>query len=148
MNPTLTLLLAQTQPADALTDTLKNARRTGNPELLVILACVAGLALVLLVWAVFFRRRPKTTRGSLVVEKRRKGSEATDKDSERKRRRRSEHGQRWGRNPTLAETGGLPPPRAEDTSRGDEPIVETQTASTHQVNAAPEPERPRIIRPS
>ena len=152
MNLNPTFFLAQVKPdapdPAAIRDSLKSGQGTGNTDVVVILSCALGLAVVLLIWAGFIRRRPKTARGSLVVERRRKGSNGEDKSSrQRKRRRRDESGERWGRNPTLGQTGGLPPPRADEPS-AETPLTETQTLSSAQVEPAPERELPRIIRPS
>ena len=75
-------------------------------EMWPILAAVCGLALLLLLWARFLRRS------------RRHGAADADVAAEggwgksRRRVRRSGHPER-PRNPTLAETGGLPPLRPE-----------------------------------
>ena len=74
-------------------------------EMWPILAAVLGLALLLLIWARFFRKTRHEGAGGYA-----------DAESgwvkSRRRIRRSEHPYR-PRNPTLAETGGLPPLRTE-----------------------------------
>jgi type VI protein secretion system component VasK len=97
-------------------------------ELLILLSAVTGVTLVLVIWAAYFRKRVKSgshhhhdhhhhhsrspSENSDVPE-----DEASDVNGEkryrRKRRRRREH---RPRNPTLAETGGLPPLRSERPS--------------------------------
>jgi hypothetical protein len=91
-------------------------------ELLLLLGAFAAVSLCLFIWAVYFRKRPgqhshrhhhhhSRSQPEPVTT-----SESSDSepDGERryrkKRRRRREH---RPRNPTLAETGGLPPLRAE-----------------------------------
>ena len=113
-------LLAQVDPQKEIED-LKAAARSSTPKLFgtditIILAVVLGLAAVLFFWAFFVRRRPKNARGSLVVERAEKhSSEAYGSSGRRKhRKRRPNHPANWGRNPTLSETGGLPPPRPEE----------------------------------
>jgi hypothetical protein len=66
---------------------------------------VGSIILGLLVWAVFIRRRPKSRkRGVILDDGTSSGGEESGK--RRRRRRRREH---RSRNPTRAETGGLPP---------------------------------------
>ncbi len=151
LNPIFLLAQAKPDTADpgARRDALKANRGTGtSTDVMVVIGCAAALALILLVWAYFIRRRPKNARGSLVVERRRKGSGREDDSSrQRRRRRRGEHTEKWGRNPTLGETGGLPPARPEEPSTATS-LTETQTLSSAPVEPAPEHDRPRIIRPS
>lgn len=94
-------------------------------ELLILLGAVGAVTALVLIWAVYFRKKPhrhghhhhhhhhqpsadspEPTEASMDS-----GSGVSDgKRYRRKRRRRREH---RPRNPTLAETGGLPPLRAE-----------------------------------
>ena len=115
----LPLLLAQIDIKEL--DELKSAARSSSPKLFgtdvtVILIVVLALAAILFFWAFFLRKRPKHTRGSLVVERAEKHSQdAYGSSGRRKRRkRRADHPANWGRNPTLSETGGLPPARPEE----------------------------------
>ncbi len=98
-------------------------------EFLTILGAVAGLTFLILVWAIFLRRRPRRDRSSFSRHfhppKRAldgperetspvpspSGAMEASADRRRGRRRRARHKRR--RNPTLAETGGLPPVRPE-----------------------------------
>ena len=75
-------------------------------EMWPILAAVFGLALLLLLWARFLRKSPRREHAD--------GYVAAESGWTKSRRhiRRSEHPQR-PRNPTLAETGGLPPLRSD-----------------------------------
>lgn len=91
-------------------------------ELLLVLGAVSAVTLLLVLWAVYFRKGPRrhshhhhhrAARGpstSSVSADDADAEGAEEKPYRRKRRRRREH---RPRNPTLAETGGLPPLRAE-----------------------------------
>jgi hypothetical protein len=116
----LSWLLAQVDPKQEIED-MKAAAKSSSPKLFgtditIILAIVLGLAAILFFWAFFIRQRPKNARGSLVVQRAEKQSgEAYGSSGRRKhRKRRPNHPANWGRNPTLSETGGLPPPRPEE----------------------------------
>ncbi len=115
-------VLAQIDPKEV--EAMREASKASRPKFLgtdvsVVLAIVLVLSAVLFFWAFFMRRRPKTVRGSLVVERAEKhkhSKEAFGSSGRRKRRkRRPDHPDNWGRNPTLGETGGLPPVRPEDS---------------------------------
>jgi FtsZ-interacting cell division protein ZipA len=89
-------------------------------ELLILLGAVTIVTLFLVVWAVYLRKTPhqhshrhysypegdQQNKSSSVTE----SEDLDEKRYRRKRRRRREH---RPRNPTLAETGGLPPLRSE-----------------------------------
>ena len=111
-------VLAQAPTAPDLETLRKSAKAGGNPlantDLVIILGCVLALAAVLFFWAFFFRKRPKHVRGALVVTRARKNDDAEPDSGRRRRRRRAEHPDNWKRNPTLGETGGLPPVRVEN----------------------------------
>jgi len=93
-------------------------------EVLLLLGAVAVVTLVLLLWAVYLRKRPRqhlhhhhhhqhrhhSEEESAGLNSTDSGSGNGEKRYRRKRRRRLEH---RPRNPTLAETGGLPPLRTE-----------------------------------
>jgi len=85
-------------------------------DVTVILGVVLALIAILFFWAFFIRKRPKQVRGALVLERPEKHArEAYGASGRRKRRkRRPDHPDNWGRNPTLGETGGLPPARPEE----------------------------------
>ena len=116
---TLPLLLAQIDTKEV--EELRNAAKFSRPQLFgtditVVLAIALALAAILFFWAFFVRKRPKSVRGSVVVTRRDKNSkEAYGSSGRRKhRKRRADHPSNWGRNPTLSETGGLPPPKLEE----------------------------------
>jgi hypothetical protein len=94
-------------------------------DLLIVLGAGVGVLVLLIIWAVYLRRRsrhhsshhsshhrhhhrsePAPTEAAASEE------ETTPHHHHRQRRQKREH---RGRNPTLAETGGLPPPRPEGT---------------------------------
>ena len=99
-------------------EALKNAHKGSTPQILgtdvtTILAVILGITAILFFWAFFLRKKPTHARGSLVVTRADKKGRESHALSGRKRRRRSSS-ESWGRNPTLSETGGLPPPRPEE----------------------------------
>jgi hypothetical protein len=114
------LLAADIDPKDveAMKEAAKNAHwRPLGIELPLLLGALLGVALLLFVWAFFIRKRPKHSRGSLILTRAAHSAEAVSADGRRRRRkRRPEHPDNWGRNPTLGETGGLPPVRPEDSA--------------------------------
>ena len=91
----------------------------------LILAASLVVAAALFFWAFFLRKRPESRRGSLVLERAKRESPERYGSSGRRRRRkrRPDHPENLPRNPTLAEIGGLPPPRPEepDPPAGDGP---------------------------
>lgn len=113
----LTPILAALEPPDL--DALKNAHRGSTPQLwgtdiTIILAVILGITALLFFWAFFLRKKPTHARGSLVVERYDKKGRESHASAGGKRRRRRSQSEAWGRNPTLSETGGLPPPRPEE----------------------------------
>jgi len=111
--------------AAALSDLL-GTRRTNEPghrfettDLLIIASAALVVAIALVVWVAFFRRKADDDEGSRWREHREKGgrehththAQHGERVRKRKRRRRREH---RPRNPTLHDTGGLPPRRPED----------------------------------
>jgi hypothetical protein len=113
------LLLAQVDPKELeemKNPTLPPVHKLFGADITVLLGVTLGLIAILFFWAFFVRKRPKQTRGALVVERSEKHSrEAYGASGRRKRRkRRPDHPDNWGRNPTLGETGGLPPARPDE----------------------------------
>lgn len=103
------------------TPQIPGAARTTPPLLsrdaAMILAIAGGLALLLFIWAFFLRKRRHPDPHMRVIQdspipgpnnsnnhRRRHG---------RRRHHRRQHSHEMKRNPTLQETGGLPPPRPE-----------------------------------
>ncbi len=90
-------------------------------ELMMVLGAVSVVTLCIFIWAAYIRKRPRERSHrhhhrshSQADPNGKPASFESEQDSERryrkKRRRRREH---RPRNPTLAETGGLPPLRTE-----------------------------------
>lgn len=71
---------------------------------------LAILGIILFLWA-YLIRKPQTVSSS---SSSRSGSHRGLFSRRRKKRRHSRNRTQWQRNPTLAETGGLPPPRDDD----------------------------------
>jgi hypothetical protein len=114
---TLSVFLAETGVFQWLTGNWRQVN-TSTRQYVVFFGSVTALAVVALIWATCFRKtkrrhrlehrapngwgkNPKTEEPLLVVT-----------TSSRRRKRRREH---RPRNPTLAETGGMPPLRTDDS---------------------------------
>ena len=126
------LLIAQAAPMDV--DELKNVAKDSSPQIFgtdikIVLAVLLGLAAILFFWAFFIRKRPEEARGSMVIQRSEKRSrmESGSSGSRKRRKRRADHPSNWGRNPTLSETGGLPPERPDDP--GQQPSASTTPPS-------------------
>jgi FtsZ-interacting cell division protein ZipA len=116
---TLPILLA-----DETTDAVLQSWRMSDPamrERLLIFGALGLVTLLILAWAVFLRKRRKrrhehhhshhdSPKPAEVAQA--PAEEDVPSPSGKRRRRRSGHSHR-PRNPTLAETGGLPPIRLE-----------------------------------
>jgi hypothetical protein len=97
---------------EAMKNTRKSSQKLFGTDITIVLGAALVLTAALFFWAFFLRKRPKHMRGALVVERADKHSRETGTSGRRKRRkRRPDHPDNWGRNPTLEETGGLPPER-------------------------------------
>ena len=93
----------------------------------IIFAAVIFVSLLILIWAIFIRKPGQRRRirrshssekaapeaSAVTVVPQQKAESETQSSGRRRRRRRREH---RPRNPTLAETGGLPPVRQEPAS--------------------------------
>ena len=108
----ITFFLAQIDVKDSLVGDLQKTGATRG-GLTLLFGAVGIVTLLILGWAIFIRKRPdegsrrysypsRETRGND------KAGETTAEGGRRKRRRK-----RRSRNPTLAETGGLPPIRSD-----------------------------------
>ena len=78
-------------------------------EVLLVVGVIVALASILFLWAYLTRRNPRRKAEKGVLYR-------SDERSEGKvkvRKKRSRHPDNLPRNPTLAEAGGLPPPREE-----------------------------------
>lgn len=88
-------------------------------DLLLILAAALALTLVLLLWAKYFRKSKSVGSRSVILSAPRETEDEEEEEHaghsghrHRRKRKRKKHDHR-SRNPTLAETGGLPPMRGE-----------------------------------
>ena len=91
-------------------------------EILVLIGAVLLVAVAVMIWAVAFRKKRKRTR--LYHRHHRDSVESVASENSRKRTpgsRRRREGRERPRNPTLAETGGLPPVRLPPTPPTDFP---------------------------
>jgi hypothetical protein len=114
---TISVFLADFEPGDGL-----RGVRPALREWLIILGAIGAVTLLLVLWAMFVRKKrrrrhshyhehhhaPKPTEVPLSQQ----GEDVPAPPEKHRRRRRSHHRHR-PRNPTLAETGGLPPIRPE-----------------------------------
>lgn len=118
------LILAQT---DGVRDLLGQPPRGSGgfdaTDTLIILAFIFLLAVALFSWAYFIRKRPEERLGARALTRtsHRRSRHAEDRSETRsshrgrtRRRRRHRSEEHGRRNPTLGETGGLPPPRPEE----------------------------------
>lgn len=106
------------QTFDPLGHPLRGLGSSGR-DLAMLLGAVAVPVLLFVLWAVFVRKRKKSLSGWRTHQhgsqphSNQATSEAGQGERRRRRRRRREH---RPRNPTLAETGGLPPVRDDHES--------------------------------
>ena len=94
-------------------------------DILLILGALVALTLILFVWARYIRKqRRRRARSSsskphklvLVEHHDDSSDEEFEPGSRRRRKFRKQRREHRGRNPTLAETGGLPPEREEKSA--------------------------------
>lgn len=87
-------------------------------DVMFVLAVVFGLMIVLLIWAKYFRKTSRHHTGPRVshrvIEGEISGGEGGSRHHHHHHRHRRHRRDHRPRNPTLAETGGLPPPRPQD----------------------------------
>jgi hypothetical protein len=110
-NPHSSILLAQVTPGDPLSSPWPNMGRATR-DLTLTLGALVVLVMALLIWAVYFRKR-KREFSPWHIHHRSQHSVSNNGHSPERRRRRRRRREHRPRNPTLAETGGLPPARTE-----------------------------------
>jgi hypothetical protein len=110
-NPKSEILLAQVTPGDPLSSPWPNMGRATR-DLTLTLGALVVLVMALLIWAVYFRKR-KREFSPWHIHHRSQHSVSNNGHSPERRRRRRRRREHRPRNPTLAETGGLPPARTE-----------------------------------
>jgi hypothetical protein len=117
--PNWSPIISQVSPpaSPLLPGPLEPPRQFADRGTIILLSCLLALAAVVFLWAFFVRKRPKGARGTLIIDaNRHRSSQAHGSSGRRRRRKRKDnHPENLGRNPTLSETGGLPPPRPEGT---------------------------------
>jgi hypothetical protein len=108
----ISFFLAQIDIKDTLVADLQKTSSSRN-GLTLLFTAVGAVTLLAIVWAIFIRKRPDDSSRRYSYPSRDsdrdKSGESSVKTDGRRRRKRK----RRSRNPTLAETGGLPPIRAE-----------------------------------
>lgn len=105
------VFLAQIETVFAEQPTKSYSR--GLKEILLIIGIALVLSAALFIWAAFWRKRRRAS--SHHHSSAQPGGEPpAEHKRHRRRRRKSSHPDKRPRNPTLAETGGLPPLRPED----------------------------------
>ncbi len=102
--------LAQALPGDVLASSWRNMNHSTR-DIFALLTAVAALSLLFLIWALFIRKRRKGISGWHFQNSSGSSTGGQSHAHGRRRRRRPHR----PRNPTLAETGGLPPLRSEHT---------------------------------
>jgi hypothetical protein len=92
-----------------------NSLGSGTKDALIIFGAALLLTLILFIWAMFIRHPKRQSKAFGGGDRRERGFLVTDAErgKHRSRRRKHRHTKRR-RNPTLAETGGLPPIRDEN----------------------------------
>jgi len=89
-------------------------------DILLICGAAVAMGLVLFLWAYLTRKNRQqeaaASRGARILSRpdRDHSEHHGRKGRVRMRKRRRDHPESWGRNPTLAEAGGLPPLRPEE----------------------------------
>lgn len=83
-------------------------------DILAIVGAGIFVFVVLMIWAVYFRKKPREGPSPSRVSYRVREDGNIEEQAGHKRRHRRRRKEHRGRNPTLAETGGLPPPRPQD----------------------------------
>jgi len=113
-----------------------------NSEMAVIIGAIVALTAVLFLFVYLFRRT--ATGGADVLHRSREPDRASTKSrGKSERRRRVRRGESLGglpRNPTLAETGGLPPPRTEPSAPT---LTETASSPTETASLPPPQNEPQ-----
>jgi len=98
-------LIAALPDAAQLPSSLNTSTQQSLRGILPIALAISAVVLGIIIWAVFVRKSPRYRRKGALVD----GPAEDQSEGRRRRRRRREH---RSRNPTRAETGGLPPPGA------------------------------------
>ena len=119
------ILLFAAAAADVLPDNLPLRETTrlfglGARDLALLIGIAAVVGLVLFLWVYMTRRdrRRHLSRNRVVARaERHSGRDQSDERRRRLRKRRPDHPDNLPRNPTLGETGGLPPIRPDEPAQ-------------------------------
>jgi len=110
-------LLAATSVDDLFPPSTRSSASTAPLffQVMILLGTVGVLTVILVCWAVYFRKRKKESSRSVAPLVLVEEEESPTGNLRRKfKKRRREH---KPRNPTLAETGGLPPAKTDKTDQ-------------------------------
>jgi hypothetical protein len=111
------ILLAEASPLDSLTpEPPSRASSFTLQDGLLVIGIVLGLAVILFLWAYFTRKkshRHLETSANVIYRDEKESAEPSSRRIKIRKRRRV-HPDNLPRNPTLGETGGLPPARSEE----------------------------------
>jgi hypothetical protein len=93
----------------------RSTYRLDMTDALLMLGILVVLASLLFFWAYYVRRRPREKNGVPIISTRETQEDQDGRKRVRMRRkRRRHHPDNFPRNPTLGETGGLPPLRPDE----------------------------------
>jgi len=111
------VLLAQADPLDNILKPEAPSKTSSFTfqDGLMVMGIIAGLALILFLWVYFTRRKSSRyleNSANVIYRAERGASDSSRRGKLRKRRRG--HPENLPRNPTLGETGGLPPVRSNE----------------------------------
>jgi hypothetical protein len=108
----ITFYLAQIDVKDSLVPDLQKTSLSRN-ELTLLFSAVGVVTLLVIIWAIFIRKRPDDSSRRYSYPSRDSDKDNTSESGAKASRRSRRRRKRRSLNPTLAETGGLPPIRAD-----------------------------------
>jgi hypothetical protein len=108
----ISFFLAQVDVKDSLMPDLQKTGASRN-ELTLLFTAVGVVTLLVLIWAIFIRKRPHDSSRRYSYPSRDSAKDNTSESGAKASRRSRRRRKRRSLNPTLAETGGLPPIRAD-----------------------------------
>lgn len=117
----ISFFLAQVDIRDSLVTGMQKAGPARSNGFTILFGAVGVVTALILIWAIFIRKRPdqssrryryRSSRDSTQKGANNVGDSAANANGRKEGRRRRRRKQR-PRNPTLAETGGLPPVRTD-----------------------------------
>jgi hypothetical protein len=108
----ISFLLAQIDVKDSLVADLQKTGASRN-SLTLLFSAVGLVTFLVLVWAIFIRKRPDESSRRYSYPARDSDKDTVNDTGSKADKRRRRRRKRRARNPTLAETGGLPPIRSD-----------------------------------